>query len=207
MTRWLELVGLVVLAAALGSGPAAGQSDFVARACNGQEDVSLNDRLAFCNAIIVKPGVPPVALANAYNNRGGVYYYKGDLKRALTEYDRAIALNPKSSSAFNNRCWARAVVGMAREAVEDCTQALAIEPGVGNTHENRGFAYLKLAEYDYAVDDYQEALKLDGERADLLYGRGLARVRSGDVSGEADIEAAKKLNAKIVDEFKSYGLE
>jgi tetratricopeptide (TPR) repeat protein len=205
MMDWRGILAAALAMTAL-SGPATAQSDRDVRVCNGQEDVSLETRMAHCNVIINTPGLRPEVLANAYNNRGGVYYYLKDIARALADYDRAIALNPKSSSAFNNRCWSRAVAGRAQEAVADCNRALELEPGVGNTYENRGFAHLKLKNHDAAFADYSEALRIDGPRSDLLYGRGLARVRRGDAGGEADIAAAKQLNPKIAEEFASYGL-
>jgi hypothetical protein len=40
-----------------------------------------------------------------------------------------------------------------------------------------------------------------------LYGRGLAKVRSGDATGgNNDITAAKRIQSDIVDEFATYGL-
>src|SRR5580700_1889733 len=42
-------------------------------------------------------------LALLYNNRGVEYANKGDVDRAIADYDQAIALDPKLAAAYNNR--------------------------------------------------------------------------------------------------------
>ena len=41
--------------------------------------------------------------AIAFHNRGLAYRAKGDLVRAIADYDEAIRLDPKYALAFNNR--------------------------------------------------------------------------------------------------------
>ena len=44
--------------------------------------------------------------------------------------------------------------------------------------------------------------------ASALYGRGLAKLRNGDVAGSnADISAAKTIRAEIGDDFTRYGVQ
>jgi len=44
--------------------------------------------------------------------------------------------------------------------------------------------------------------------ASSLYGRGLAKLKKGDTAdGDADISAAKAIEAKIVEEFARYGVQ
>jgi tetratricopeptide (TPR) repeat protein len=40
---------------------------------------------------------------SAYNNRGSVYFTKGDYDRAIKDFDEAIRLDPKDAGAYNNR--------------------------------------------------------------------------------------------------------
>ena len=52
------------------------------------------------------------------------------------------------------------------------------------------------------------ALRLDPRLASSLYGRGLAKLKKGDTAdGDADISAAKAIEAKIVEEFARYGVQ
>ena len=42
-------------------------------------------------------------LAVAHHNRGYVYYVKGEYDRAVTEYDKAIRLDPNDGDYYNHR--------------------------------------------------------------------------------------------------------
>jgi len=64
-----------------------------------------------------------------------------------------------------------------------------------------------MGQFDSAIQDYSSALRVDPKLASALYGRGLARLKKGDApGGTADVEAAKKLEVNISDEFSQYGL-
>jgi tetratricopeptide (TPR) repeat protein len=201
-------VGAAFLAAALAIAPAAAQGDQNARWCRGEDNASLEQTMGGCTAVIDRGQDTPADIALAYSLRGGAFYYKGELARAIADYDQAIRLDPAFARAYNNRCWARAVVGRMQEAVADCDESLRLAPNVANTLENRGFAYLKMGQYERAIADYDAGLRLDpANKADYLYGRGLAKLKKGDASGAADVAAAKALHAKIAEEFASYGVK
>ena len=52
------------------------------------------------------------------------------------------------------------------------------------------------------------ALRFEPKLASALYGRGLARLKKGDkVGSDADISAAKKIQAKIGNDFTRYGVQ
>jgi tetratricopeptide (TPR) repeat protein len=146
--------------------------------------------------------------AIAYNNRGNAYTAKGDIDRAISDYSEAIRLDPNKAEYLNGRCWARAIAGRELPlAVTDCTEALRIAPNDANIMDSRGFAYLRLNRLDDAVADYDEALGRNPKQAGSLYGRGPAKLRKGDaVGGEADIAAARAIQADIAEEFARYGV-
>ena len=65
-----------------------------------------------------------------------------------------------------------------------------------------------LRRHDAAIADYDVALKLNPKLAGSLYGRGLAKRRTGDAAGaEADIAAATALQANVAARFAGYGVE
>jgi tetratricopeptide (TPR) repeat protein len=64
-----------------------------------------------------------------------------------------------------------------------------------------------MGEYDAAITDYDAALRLDPKLPTALYGRGLAKLRKGDVAGgHADIAAAQAMFADIAAEFERIGV-
>jgi tetratricopeptide (TPR) repeat protein len=144
--------------------------------------------------------------AEAHFNRGNAYLGKSQYASAIDDYNQAIKLKADFAAAFDNRCWARAVVGILKQALADCNEALRLIPGNASTHDSRGFIFLKMTNFDAAVSDYDAALQVDPKLAFALYGRGLARLRNEDPAGEADITAAKALQADIAEEYARYGI-
>jgi hypothetical protein len=58
-----------------------------------------------------------------------------------------------------------------------------------------------------AIADYNSALQLNPKLPTALYGRGFARLKTGDPTrGKADVAAAKSVDQNIVEEFSHYGL-
>jgi tetratricopeptide (TPR) repeat protein len=57
------------------------------QSCNRIADVSPDDRIRSCSALIESGSQTPRTLAIAYNNRGGAYYRKGDYDIAIEDYD------------------------------------------------------------------------------------------------------------------------
>jgi tetratricopeptide (TPR) repeat protein len=151
-------------------------------------------------AIKLKPS------AETYFNRGNAHLGKSRYDHAIDDYNQAIKLKPDFAAAFDNRCWARAVVGILKPALADCNQALRLMPNNPATLDSRGFVFLKMTNFDAAVSDYDAALRSDPKLAFALYGRGLARLRNDDPSGEADVAAAKAIQADIAEEYARYGM-
>jgi Lipoprotein NlpI, contains TPR repeats len=151
-------------------------------------------------AIKLKPS------AETYFNRGNGYLGKGHYDHAIDDYNQAIKLKSDFAAAFDNRCWARAVVGILKPALADCNQALRLMPNNPATLDSRGFIFLKMTNFDAAVSDYDAALQSNPKLAFALYGRGLARLRNEDPSGEADMAAAKTIQVDIAEEYARYGM-
>jgi tetratricopeptide (TPR) repeat protein len=163
----------------------------------GEYDRAIQD---YDQAIKLKPS------AEVHFNRGNAYLGKGQHDHAIDDYNQALKLKPDFAAVLDNRCWARAVVGILRPALADCNEALQLMPNNAATLDSRGFVFLKMSQFDAAVSDYDAALRVDAKRAFALYGRGLARLKNEDPAGEADIAAAKALQADIAEEYARYGI-
>lgn len=154
----------------------------------------------FDQAIKLKP------TAIYHFNRGNAYLGKSQYDHAIDDYNQAIKLKPDLAQAFDNRCWARAVVGILKPALADCNEALRLMPNNAPTLESRAFVFLKMTNFDAAVSGFDAALAINPKLASALYGRGLAKLKNEDATGEADIAAAKAIQADIAEEFARYGM-
>jgi len=61
--------------------------------------------------------------AVAFNSRGAAYQAKGDLDKAIADYDQAITLKPDYAAAYENRARAFASKGDYTRALADVTKA------------------------------------------------------------------------------------
>ena len=81
-------------------------------------------------------------------------------------------------------------------------------PDDAAAYDSLGLIHLKMDQFGTAIDDFSSALRFDPKLASALYGRGLAKLRNGDVAGsKADISAAKTIRAEIGDDFTRYGVQ
>ena len=92
-------------------------------------------------------------------------------------------------------------------SLEACDAAIRTDPSLA-AYEQRGFLRLMqrrgLADIEQAIADFSAAIALDPARAFSLYGRGMARLMSGDAAGQNEMEAAIMLQADIAEEFKRH---
>src|SRR5208282_4616019 len=98
------------------------------RLCLAGTDVSREQRLVTCTAVIKAGLEMPQNLAIAFNNRGNVHLNLKDYDRAVADYGRAIELNPKYAIAFNNRGFAYRSKGRYDRAIQDYNRAIEISP-------------------------------------------------------------------------------
>jgi tetratricopeptide (TPR) repeat protein len=114
MLRWVVAAGLVLLTTAA---LADSKSD-----CLDSKDHDL--RIKGCSAIILRNPEDVIA----YHNRGDAYGLKGDVDRAIADYNKAIELNPNYAPAYNSRGRAYTSKGDYIHAVADVTKAGELTP-------------------------------------------------------------------------------
>ncbi len=151
--------------------------------------------------------------ADAFNNRGNAYRALNELDKAVRDYDEAIRLNPRYAHAYNNRGVIFLEAGQPNLAVADFSQAIERDSGYANAFRNRGLARTDQRLFELAVTDLDEAFRLNAgvghgpEYAMALFGRGLARSRQGDASGEADIQKAVRLLPDVAELMAAEGVQ
>jgi tetratricopeptide (TPR) repeat protein len=163
--------------------------------------------IAACSAAISSGRYQGDRLSELYNSRGAEWRLRFNFERAIADYDEAILHAPHYVAALNNRCFALAAIGRTKEALDDCNVSLRVRPGFDMTHHNRGFANFRAGNLDEALADLEISLKASPKRAQALYLRGLIKLRRGEqVSGNADIAAAKSIRAEIAEDFARMGV-
>ncbi len=133
--------------------------------------------------------------AKAYCSRGIVYGSRGQLDRAIDDFDQSIRYDSSNAQAYNNRGIAYASKGKRDLAFRDFNQAIELEPEYAQAYNNRGIAYTSEGELDLALRDLNQAIEFDTEYAQAYKNRGLVYSRKGDYAQAMDDFAqALKLN-------------
>ncbi|MET4140970.1 tetratricopeptide repeat protein [Pedobacter sp. UYP1] len=146
--------------------------------------------------------------AKAYFDRGCTYLQEQKYDLAITDYTKAIALDPKFSNAYFNR-------GVSYKKKEQYTQALAdyakvaqLEPQDPDVYKNQGIIYEILKNYELAVANYTKAIDFGGKNYSYLYNyRGniyLNNLEKSDLA-LADYNMAVKLLPKAADGYNNIG--
>jgi tetratricopeptide (TPR) repeat protein len=97
----------------------------------------------------------------AYNKRGIAYYMKGEFDRAIADYTKVIALDPKNAKAYYNRGLAYHEKGEVDRAIANYTKAIALDPNFALAYNNRGVAYAMKGDKEQAIADFRKALEID----------------------------------------------
>ena len=141
--------------------------------------------------------------AEALFNRGRAYTEKSQHDRAIEDYTASIKIDPKSPDAYNNRGRAYQEKGDADQALANFNEAIKIDPKHARAYENRADVHFRQSRFKDALDGYNKVLQIDPSRVWSIYGRGMAKMKTGDeAGGKKDISAATAKDKDIEADFK-----
>ena len=114
--------------------------------------------------------------AKAYYISGWSKHKKGDYSGAISDYTKAIKLNPNHPYAYNNRGYAKNELKDYSGAISDYTKAIEINPKYAYAYYlNRGISKDNLENYSGAISDYTKAIEINPKDADAYYNRGISK--------------------------------
>ncbi|MBR0822137.1 tetratricopeptide repeat protein [Bradyrhizobium liaoningense] len=149
-----------------------------------------------CSAVIGFSPLRGSLIAFAYEGRGRIALRHGDWRRAISDFDEAIHLNPNRASLYRDRALARRQNGDLELAIEDYDEAIAHDPRQPAPYYQRGLALAGTGDLDRAILSYNTAIRLDPSDAQARLDRGLAFLARGQADdARADFEAALALPA------------
>jgi|SRR5215472_5336087 len=105
------------------------------------------------------------------------------IRRAIEQYERAIALDPAAVKVRYQWIGAKASIGEAETAVDLYRQRVAASPGDLRELRLLADAYLADKDFDAAKDVIDTGLTLAPDDPTLTYDRGVVKAHRGDVEG------------------------
>jgi len=96
----------------------------------------------------------------------------GKYEESLSDFDRAIELDPEYQGALTNRGETYLQMGKYEEALSDFGRAIEIDPEDEWALAQRGLTYRQMGKYEESLSDFDRAIELDPEYELALASRG-----------------------------------
>jgi len=146
--------------------------------------------------------------AEAYGYRAEAKQRQRDYPAALVDYNQAIELNPRLAFARAGRCWTHVLLETEDmdEAREDARASAEFDPAYVPGQLCKGLLHLRAGEWADARAAYEAALAIEPGNPVALFGRGIARRRSGDRDGSDDMNQARDFDDRIGGTFDDWGV-
>lgn len=187
---WNGMLGCLML----GLAPAAYRRPTEDACENYNDSHSSQQQLAACNELLAE-GASGDRLAELLADRGIAYHGLADYNRALSDYSRAIELNPEDSYSLYNRALVHQQLGELAFAVQDFDASLRTRPNNEEAYLNRGLIFLDIGAFDKASADFTRAHELDPEDHWNLANRGISYAWMNDPArAEADFAAVEAVD-------------
>lgn len=137
-----------------------------------------------------------------YYNRGLVDSKQGNLSQAISNYTKAIELDPNFMMAYGNRGNAYSRQGNFTQAISDFTKSIEINPKLADVYFLRGIAYGEQGDLSQAIVDFSKVVELDPSDGEAFNNRGVAYYRTKDY-GKAwqDVQKAQLLGFEVSPNF------
>ena len=94
-------------------------------------------------------------------NIGRFYLKDGHYEKAVSEYQKAIGMDPQSVAAYNGIGVVYTMLGAYDEAVAAQQKALELQPDFAKAHAGIGLAYFRQKKTELALKYYRQAVTLD----------------------------------------------
>ena len=101
--------------------------------------------------------------AEAYVLRGDWYSESENYEKAISEYNRAIEIDPQYADAYIGRGGVYQVKGELDKALADYDKAISINPNDGDAYLVRGGFLMDIGENQRAISDLERASELGNE--------------------------------------------
>ncbi len=139
-----------------------------------------------------------------YRQRARCRQRLNDLRGALTDFSRAIELDPSNVRALTARSALRRQLKDLAGAVGDINRAIEIDPKNAGAYNNRGLLRWDAKDYQGALADYDHSVALDPRQSPVFNNRGLVKEKHNDLQGAlADYTKAIENNPKNADAYSN----
>lgn len=165
-----------------------------------------NQAINYYTEAIKSDNLSSISLEDAYFNRGYAKMRTNDFDGAITDFNKAIEINPKNSRVYYSRGVAKENKNDFDGSIVDYNKAIELDPKFIWAYENRGIKKSLKNDFDGAIADFNRTIELDPKKATAYLNRGLAKLDKFDYDEAIiDFDKAIDLDSKCDDAFLGRG--
>jgi protein O-mannosyl-transferase len=109
----------------------------------------------------------------AHRNLGFTYYMKGQMDEALSQFQKAVLLEPDAAEAYDHLGITFFNKGQLDEAIRQFGKALRLNPDYADAHYNLGVLFYQQGRTDHASRQFQETIRLKPDHAEAHQNLGV----------------------------------
>ncbi len=143
----------------------------------------------------------------AHLNLGIALGTKGQVDRAISEYQEAIRLKPDFAKAHYNLGAALGMKGQIDQAISQYKEVIRLTPDDAEAHYNLGLAFGRKGQIDEAISQYRETIRLKPDDADVHNNLGNALFNKGQIDEAVrQYQEAIRLKPDYVEAHNNLGV-
>ncbi|MDR2905285.1 MAG: tetratricopeptide repeat protein [Helicobacteraceae bacterium] len=140
--------------------------------------------------------------SKTFLNRGNEAIKDKDYQTAISDYTKAIQIDPNNADAYYFRGFAYyKIFGDLDKAIPDFTKAIKIDPNNARAYVSRGNVYDSLGDHNKAIADYTKAIEIDPNNVASAYslrGSAYANLRDYEKATKDAREACDLGDCKLL---------
>lgn len=145
--------------------------------------------------------------AESYLRRAAAWIGRGNLDKALADYDLAIRIDDGNVAAYRGRGLLWRQRGDTDKALADLDRAIRLSVSDPDIYRERGLIWYERGRHDRAIADFNRAIKLAPDFALAYLFRGEARLQTGDFRAAlTDFEHALRLSPHLTEAMRGRDL-
>ncbi|MFT5166938.1 MAG: Tfp pilus assembly protein PilF [Saprospiraceae bacterium] len=137
------------------------------------------------------------AYADAYGQRGLLFYRLKDFSKAIADYETSLKMKP-NAKVYSNMGTVYLESGRATEAIEAYKNAVKYDPRFVDARRNLGSSYANTKQFDKALVEYKTALEYEPKSPILHFYIGMVYKDLGDqVNSKVWLDKAYALDPSL----------
>ena len=143
----------------------------------------------------------------ARNHLGKELMDRGDIDKAIEEFQCVLRLKPDFAMNRNHLGVAYGKKGWTQKAIEQIQIALKIAPGFAEAHNNLGVIFGNVDQVDKAIEQFRTAIQLDPDFEEAYRNLGVAYSNKGQTDKAIKyLQAALRLNPEDAEAHNNLGI-